>query len=40
VHLVTALYQPSGKPLGELRGAVDVGRERIAADDHAQRSVG
>lgn len=40
VHLVAAADEPSRKALGEARGAVHVRRERVRADEDAQRSTG
>src|SRR5690606_3641331 len=40
VHLVTALHEAGGEPLGEARRTVDVRCERVAADEDLQGTSG
>ena len=40
VHVVAALHEAGGEPLGESCGTVDVGGERVAADEDLQGASG
>ena len=40
VHIVPVSSKPGGKALSESSGTIDVGRERVAANNNSQRLVG